>query len=223
MKHHEVFLSGLARFTVGLLALSIAAFAQIGRGTLTGTISDPSGAGIPSAAITVTHSDTGIKVNGQSGNVGNFYFASLVPGSYEIEVSASGFRDYAQRGVTVSVGDTVTANIALQVGATTDKVVVTAEAPQLKSDTSEISTAVASDYILNLPLTVEGTVRNPVYFMSLVPGYTGEVVGGFWANKVNGGQWYGTDIFVDGSTIQLTRPSIPSFNYGVSVDAVQEF
>jgi len=59
--------------------------------------------------------------------------------------------------------------------------------------------------------------------MSLVPGYTGEVVGGFWANKVNGGQWYGTDIFVDGATIQLTRPSIPSFNYGVSVEAVQEF
>jgi hypothetical protein len=225
MKHHEVFLfSGLARFTMGLLALSVAAFAQIGRGTLTGTISDPSGAGIPTAAITVTHSDTGIKINGQSGNVGNFYFASLVPGSYEIEVSASGFRDYAQRGVTVSVGDTVTVNITLQVGATTDKVVVTAEAPQLKSDTSEVSTAVASNYILDLPLTVEGNVRNPVYFMSLVPGYTGELqASGWWPNKVNGGQWYGTDIYVDGATIQLTRPSIPSFNYGVSVEAVQEF
>src|SRR6185436_1432594 len=150
MKHHEVFLSSrLALFTIGLLAISVAAFAQIGRGTLTGTISDPSGAGIPNAALTLTHSDTGVKTNGVSGNIGNFYFTNLAPGAYEIDVSASGFRDLAQRGVTVSVGDTVTINITLQVGATSDKVVVTAEAPQLKSDTSEISTAVASDYILN--------------------------------------------------------------------------
>src|SRR5581483_5898792 len=148
----------------------------------------------------------------------------LVPGTYEISASAPGFREYVQRGITVAVGDTVTVNLTLQVGSAADKVEVTAEASQLKSDSSEISTSGKSDYILDLPLTVDGAVRNPVYFLSLVPGYSGESTGGgFWANKLNGGQWYGTDILVDGASISLTRPSIPSFNYGVSVEAVQEF
>src|SRR5947208_1444005 len=148
----------LIQLLIGLFALLCVAIAQIGRGTLTGTIADPSGASIPGAAITLTHSDTGVKMSGQSGSVGNYYFSNLVPGAYTIDVSATGFREYTQRGLTVSVGDIVTVNITLQLGATTDRVVVTAEAPQLKSDTSEISTAVASDYILDLPLTVEGTV-----------------------------------------------------------------
>ena len=212
----------LIQLIISLIAVACIAVAQIGRGTLTGTITDPTGAGVPNAAITLTNLDTGVKTTGQSGSAGNYYFSNLVPGAYTIDVSSSGFRDYTQKGVTVSVGDTVTVNINLQLGATSDRVVVTAEAPQLKADTSEISTAVASDYILDLPLNVDGNVRNPVYFMSLVPGYTGEIAGN-WYNKVNGGQWYGTDIFVDGATIQLTRPSIPAFNYGVSVEAVQEF
>src|SRR5947207_600623 len=208
----------------GLLVLTINAAAQIGRGSLTGAIADSSGAAVPRASISITHTETGAKASTLSGGTGNYYFPNLVPGTYLVEVGAPGFRDHVQHGITVSVGDTVTLDVTLQVGAPTDRVEVTAEASQLKSDTSEISTAVKSDYILNLPLTVEGTVRNPVYFLSLVPGYSGEIAGGgFWAHKLNGGQWYGTDILVDGATIQLTRPSIPSFNYGVSVEAVQEF
>ena len=122
----------LIQLTIGLIALACIAVAQIGRGTLTGTISDPTGAGVPNATITLTNLDTGVKTTGQSGSVGNYYFSSLVPGAYTIDVSSSGFRDYTQKGVTVSVGDTVTVNIGLQLGATSDRVVVTAEAPQLK-------------------------------------------------------------------------------------------
>ena len=213
-----------------VLYVSVALFlgnpllAQIGRGTLTGTVSDPSGAAIPNAAISITHTETGVKTSGVSGADGNYYFPNLTPGNYEIDVSTAGFREHLQKGIVVTVGATVTMNVALQVGPTSDRVEVTGQPPQLQSDTSEISTVVKSDYILDLPLSVDGTVRNPVYFLSLVPGYSGETAGGgFWANKLNGGQWYGTDILVDGATIQLTRPSIPSFNYGVSVEAVQEF
>ncbi|PYT20936.1 MAG: hypothetical protein DMG58_33075 [Acidobacteria bacterium] len=59
--------------------------AQIGRGTLTGTVSDPSGAAIPNAAISITHTETGVKTSGVSGADGNYYFPNLTPGN-----SASG-------------------------------------------------------------------------------------------------------------------------------------
>jgi hypothetical protein len=213
-----------SRAFVLMLAAGAALWGQLGRGTLTGTVSDNTGAVVPNASVAILNTATGTKGTGITTGSGNFTFPALVPGAYDLTVAAPGFREYVQKGITVAVGDTATVSIMLQLGATTDRVEVTAQASQLKSDTSEISTSVKSDYILDLPLTVDGSMRNPVFFLSLVPGYSGEVAGGgFWANKLNGGQFYGTDILVDGATIQLTRPSIPSFNYGVSVEAVQEF
>ena len=223
------FLTKSVRFrTIGFVLvmaslLSTVVWAQSGRGTLTGTVSDNTGAVVPNANVTITNAATGVKNSQPTSGSGSYVFTSLTPGNYDVSITAPGFKEYVQKGITVTVGDTVTVSPTLAVGAASERVEVTAEASQLKTDTSEVSTAVKSEYILDLPLSVSGTVRNPVFFMSLVPGYAGEVAGGFWANKVNGGQWYGTDIIVDGATIQLTRPSIPSFNYGVSVEAVQEF
>jgi len=137
-------------------------------------------------------------------------------------VSTAGFREHLQKGIVVTVGATVTMNVALQVGPTSDRVEVTGQPPQLQSDTSEISTVVKSDYILDLPLSVDGTVRNPVYSSRSYRLFRGNRGRRVWANKLNGAS--GMHGYPGGRRHDpIDRPSIPSFNYGVSVEAVQEF
>ena len=81
--------------------------------------------------------------------------------------------------------------------------------------------------VANLPLQVSGTIRNPVQFIELVPGFVGGVGNNPGSNstddfKVNGGQEGGTDILVDGVSISLVSPNT-QWNKGVSTDAVDEF
>src|SRR5258708_35369886 len=104
-------------FTVVLILMcSQTLLAQSGRGTLTGTITDNTGAVVPGAQVTITNVATQSKVDQPSNGAGAYLFPALSPGVFDLTVSAQGFKEYIQRGITVTVGDTVTANVALAVG-----------------------------------------------------------------------------------------------------------
>jgi len=143
---------------------------------------------------------------------------------------------FVQKGITINVGDTASVDVTLQVGTTTEAIEVHADASQLKSETSDLGTSMASKAILDLPLQLGGQVRSPVMFVGLTAGYTevpgqagvkaaGGLVndpsqlGGF---KLNGGQEGSVDILVDGASISLATPNV-QMNYGVSVELVSEF
>src|SRR5581483_8193173 len=128
---------------------------------------------------------------------------------------------------TVATNSTVGLQVQLQVGSTTDSVTVTADAAQLETETSDIGATVPNSLVDNLPLEVSGTIRNPVQFITLIPGFVGNVGNDPGSNstddfKVNGGQMGGTDILVDGVSISLVSPNT-QWNKGVSTEAVQEF
>lgn len=142
-------------------------------------------------------------------------------------VEALNLKKYAREGVTVSTDTTVSLDIQMQLGAVTENITVNADASQLETATSDIGTTVQRTLIANLPLEVSGTVRNPVQFITLVPGFVGQVGNNPADNatddfKVNGGQEGGTDVLVDGVSISLVSPNI-QWNKGVSPEAVQEF
>ena len=112
-------------------------------------------------------------------------------------------------------------------GSVSQNVVVNADASQLETATSDIGATVERSLIENLPLEVSGTVRNPVQFITLIPGFVGSVGNNPGSNnsddfKVNGGQENSTDILVDGVSISLVSPNT-QFNKGISTEAVQEF
>ena len=207
------------------LAAGVPSLAQSGRGTLTGTIKDASGAGLEGVSINLTETNTGSRFTAVAGTDGLYTFPELQPGSYTLAVTASGFESYTQNGITVNVGSTATVNVVLKVGAATESVTVTSDASQLQSESSDIGTTVSTELIEDLPLQFNGTVRNPLQFVQLTPGFSGSDTnsptqqGGF---KLNGGQQSGVDIFVDGATIELASANL-QMNYGVSVEAVQEF
>ena len=207
------------------LAAGVPLQAQSGRGTLTGTLKDTNGAGLEGASINLTQTNTGSRFTAIAGTDGLYTFPELQPGSYTLAVTATGFESYTQNGITVNVGSTATVNVALKVGAASETVTVTGDASQLQSESSDVGTTVSTELIEDLPLQFNGTVRNPLQFVQLTPGFSGSDTnsptqqGGF---KLNGGQQSGVDIFVDGATIELASANL-QMNYGVSVEAVQEF
>ncbi len=207
------------------LATGNPSLAQSGRGTLTGTVRDAKGAAIPGASLRLIEANTGSVYAGTSNADGLYTFPELPPGTYTLTVTDSGFESYTENGITVNVGSSATVDATLKVGSATESVTVTSDASQLQTESSDIGTTIPATLIADLPLQFNGQVRNPLQFVTLTPGFSGVDTnsptdqGGF---KLNGGQQAGTDIFVDGATIELASANL-QMNYGVSVEAVQEF
>src|ERR1700681_4614121 len=108
-----------------LFVLTLAAFAQSDRGTITGTIADPAGAVVANAAIEARNVDTGAIYPVASSSTGNFTLAELPAGNYEVSSTVPGFKKYVRRGLTVQVAQTVRIDVALEVGSASESVTVT--------------------------------------------------------------------------------------------------
>ena len=163
--------------TVGVcLLLGSAVFAQTDRGTITGTVLDPAGAVVPNASVVVKNLETAASYNASSTNTGNYTLASLPAGTYELTVSAAGFKKFVRPGITVQVAETVRADANLEVGATTDTVTVNAEAPLLKTESGEMSHQIDYSHADDLPIftmgagTGLGNIRDPLSVINLLPG-----------------------------------------------------
>src|ERR1700694_495805 len=136
---------------IGLL-FSVPTAAQVAGGSLSGTITDPSGAAIPRAQIAIKNIATGIERKFTT-NTGGFYTASnLLPGTYEIAVTADGFNTEIKTGVNMTVGGQLTFDLVMQIGDLLHKIVVTAEAPLLALSSSDISATVNATTVRELPL-----------------------------------------------------------------------
>lgn len=215
---------------VGCLALALSAaplWGQTNSGSIQGTVSDPSGAAVAGANVTVRNLDTSLAISTVTTEAGFYSVPNLPPGRYSVSVEAPSLKKYTQQGVTVPTGTAVSLDIQMQLGGVTENVTVTADATQLETSTSDIGATVENRLVANLPLEVSGTIRNPVQFITLVPGFVGGVANDPGSNatddfKVNGGQEGGTDVLVDGVSISLVSPNT-QWNKGVSTDAIQEF
>ncbi len=117
-----------------------------------GVVSDPSGAAVPNAHITVTQTDTNLVRSTISGSDGAYVFADLPVGSYRLEVSASAFKKYSQTGIELQVGAKVQINVPLQVGTLTQEVRVTANANLVEAQQTGISTVIDQQRMIDLPL-----------------------------------------------------------------------
>ena len=179
------------------------------------------------ATVTGRNMDTGLTAPATTSGAGVFALPNLPPGRYTVTVEAPGMKKYTREGITVATNSTVGLDVKLEVGSATDSVTVTADAAQLETESSDLGTKVQNNLVNNLPLEVSGTIRNPVQFITLIPGFVGNVGNDPGSNstddfKVNGGQMGGTDILVDGVSISLVSPNT-QWNKGVSTEAVQEF
>ena len=150
----------LLRSLTLILFAATGLIAQDPRGKLLGLITDASGAVIPSAKITATQKDMNTHVSSVSNAGGNYELPYLVPGPYQITVTANGFKRYTRGPLEVRVGDSITVDVQLEVGAVTDSVEVKAEAPLLETSSANIGQVMDRHDLTNLPMLRVSTRRS---------------------------------------------------------------
>jgi hypothetical protein len=137
--------------------------AQAFTATLAGTVRDTSGGVVPKAKVTLEDSERGIVRSFTTGSVGTYVFSLVPPGTYTLRVAGAGFKDYLQKGIVLTVGESAKQDVTLQVGAQTQQITVTAGAPLLNTSNSNIASTVTGRQVVELPLNL----RNPFGLVAL--------------------------------------------------------
>ncbi len=192
--------------------------AQTDRGSITGRVVDATDAAISDANVTITNQETGIKSVTKTSATGNYVVPSLPVGTYEITVEAAGFRRNVRRDARLDVAQTLTLNVALEVGQVEQQIEVTGAAPLIESSTSDLGTVVNRERIVDLPLQVSGNMRHPGSFVFLAPGVTGNTND----TQINGSQNRSKEILVDGATATSPESGGLMFTYP-PVESISEF
>ncbi len=200
--------------TLLVLFGSTTAFAQIA-GVLSGRVMDPSGAAVAGAQVALTADATHLHQTTSTTSSGDYVFVNLIPGTYQIDLSAPGFERLTRRGITVVVGETVTADLSLTVGAAQESVTVTADAPLLQASTSNIQTNIQGTVVVAIPLNS----RNFVNLATLAPGV--ELPPGTVLPRINGGRPRTNEYLYDG--ISALQPEPGQVAFFPIIDDIQEF
>ncbi len=156
-------------FAALLTPAYVYAQAQAANGVIEGTVTDPSGSVVAGAKVRITNLDTGTAREVTTSDSG-FYRAPLLPlGRYEVVVEQSGFNRFSQSGITLSAGQAATIDIGLKVGAVSNEVTITSDAPIADTSKIELGRTISQTEVQNLPLPS----RNPYNFGLLQPGING--------------------------------------------------
>jgi len=208
--------------------------AQVAGGTLSGTITDPTGRAVPQAQIVITNVATGVE-RVVTTNADGFYTAvNLLPGEYQVKISATGFNTEVKTGITMNVGAQQTFDLPLHVGTVSHTVQVTTEAPAVQVTSSEISATVNATTVRELPLNG----RSWTDLAALQPGVeTIQTQPSFATGSDRGNRGFGQQLTISGARPQqnnyrLDGVSLNDYANGapgsvlggnLGVDAIQEF
>src|SRR5262244_998053 len=156
-----------ALLAVGSLPGAISAQALYG--SIVGDVTDPQGAVLSGVTVTITNTGTGLRLRTVTDETGSFVFRNLLPGTYNMTLSHTGFKEMRQSAIIVSAGNPKRVDVTLQLGAAQETVTVTADAATLKTEKSDLNTEINSVQVTSLPLN---QYRNYQTLLNLVPGAT---------------------------------------------------
>jgi hypothetical protein len=140
-------------YLIALFAMTTLLFSQdLRTATLVGTVTDSSGSTIPNVAVTLTNVDTQVVTHGVTNVDGAYYLPFINEGNYRLELQAPGFKKYEQSGLVLNAGETPRVDVKLEVGAMTDKVEVTAQAPLLSTDSAVVGSITVTKEIHDTPI-----------------------------------------------------------------------
>jgi hypothetical protein len=206
------------------LLVPAALFCQEFRGTISGAVTDPTGATIAGAKVVVTETHTGTKTQTVSDSAGQYAAPFLQPGDYEISALSQGFKEFVRKGVHVGSGDHPVIDIRLDVGDTTQSVEVTADAPMLNTENASAGQAITTKEVEDLPLN--GGTPMALAALSLGVIGTGQPglihpfdSGGAAGWSVGGGYAQTSELLIDGSPDATWDGRLA---YSLPKDAVQE-
>lgn len=220
-------LKKLLSTALALCFLALTAVSQEFRGQISGRIIEASGAAVPGALVTVVNTATNSSVNATTNDSGEYTVLYLTPGSYMISIEAKGFKKSVRQNIEVRIGDKLALDVTLEVGAVTDSVNITSDAPLLETTNASAGQVIDQRRISELPLS-DG---NPFVLSRLASGisYVGDLK--FSRPFDNGGT---SGIVADGAPgrNEFTLDGVPNMASGGGIgrvafvppaDAVQEF
>ncbi len=205
------------RFLVAILLLAGSSLAQ-DRGTIRGVVTDPSGASVPDATVTVKNVNTGLIQTVKSSADGVYSVLYLPAGEYTVSTEKDGFRKSEIGGVGVHVATVSSVDVTLSIGSVDQAVEVTAAAPLLDVQGTNLGKVIPKDAIKDLPLFISGGLRANLAFVVLTPG----VIGSASNPRIAGGLLDGQSEQLDGAESNSERRNDPAMN-GVSVEGMEEF
>ncbi|HWB83190.1 MAG TPA: carboxypeptidase-like regulatory domain-containing protein [Bryobacteraceae bacterium] len=199
-------------FVVGTAVLMLAALgvAQESRGTISGTVTDPQGAVVPGAAVTVTNTGTNVSNKTQTNQAGYFEVTLLNPGSYSVTIEASGFKTLVRSGLDLQTGGRLDLPMHVEVGQAVQSVEVTGQAPLLDVTTAGSGRVLDNRDVTQLPYTA----MNPFALQAIAPGmqFTGTISqqrvfdnAGTASYNTDGGVGTGNEFLLDGSPVTGTN------------------
>lgn len=198
--------------------------AQTYTGSISGKVTDSSGLAIPKAVIVVTEETTNTAVKTESAETGDYTVSYLKPGSYQVKITAPGFKEHVEVGIPLQINQQRRVDPMLEVGPATEVVQVTSGGAQVNYVSPEIGQVVDAEQLVELPQeATNGRGRSPFLLAKIVPGVTNNGtaytnINGF---SFGGGRRTTNEILVDG--LPTTNPSDETYTLTPSPDSIQEF
>jgi hypothetical protein len=211
----------LLRLIVTSLVLAIGTpirftHAQAAKGAISGEVRDPSGSIVPNGHIRLTEIRTNQKYSTRTDGSGFYAIINLAPGAYTLAVEANGFKRFTQQGIHLATGESIRVDAALTIGNLSESIIITAEAPLLRSESGSLGQVVSNRSIIELPLNG----RNFLGLVGLASGVANPP-GGSTTPRMNGGRPRTNEYLYDGISVLQPEPGQVAF-YPI-MDAIQEF
>ena len=209
---------------IALLAAACAAWAQTDTATITGLVTDISGAAVVGATVQAINQDNGLEYNTQSSETGNYVLTALPIGNYDLTATSDGFQTLFRPNIPLNAGSRARVDVQLQVGSVTETVEVTAELPLLESETSSLGQAIENRTITQMPLNGRNYQELAVLSAGVLPSRRQNFVED--AFSVNGAGFDQNVFTLDGAdNNNYFSGVVVASNQAVkpSIDAIQEF
>jgi len=211
---------------LGALVLLFAAQGLAQEATIVGTVTDPSGAAVANAKVTLTNTDTGVSKELTTNDAGQYNAIDIHIGHYEVKVETSGFKTAERKGIILQVGDRQRADFQLAVGGSQEMVTVEANTIAVQADTGEVSNVVTGQQIEGLSINGRGIYQ----LAALAPGANSQIdtnapntpVGGSAGVEFNGMRQNHNLYLLDGGE-NSDRGGAGGMSIAPSVDAIAEF
>ncbi len=175
--------------------------AQSSNASISGTVTDPSGAVVPGVEITLNSTGTVAVAKQNTGQDGAFAFLNLAIGNYELKAVAKGFREYVQRGIELNMNARTRLDVKLELGAESQTIEVQADVSLLNFETPTVKEGISPETLRELPLLVSGAIRSAAAFVTLMPGVNTGASQNPYSTKINGGLSSNDEAVLDGVSI----------------------
>lgn len=183
---------------IGLVLILVlgSAFAQSDRASITGTVTDSTGAVVPGVQVTATNDGTQVKTSVKTNSLGIYNILNLPIGQYTLVFAKEGFSTYERKGVTLNISQVAGIDVSLNVGATSQVVMVTEDAPVLQTENAAVTTNLTNNVVSELPLSIRGGRTLSKFMFDYVPGVEGDD----YSSHINGSVAKSKEVMIDGTS-----------------------